>query len=139
VFTAEFQVMDVRHLDLPARFDAAVCMYDSLNHLTGPQDLRSALAALHDVLPPGGILVFDFNTRAALEGWRPVTRSDDDAAWIVEPRFDADARRAVFTFTGFRQVDGLWKSRCRARADLVRTYPAASGLLHAATLPPAIP
>lgn len=116
---AEFRVMDVRHLDLPARFDAAVCMYDSLNHLTGPEDLQTALAGLHGVLRPGGVLLFDLNTRAALEAWRPVARSDKDAAWIVEPRFDADGRRAVFAFTGFRQVDDQWR---RTDVELEQTW-----------------
>jgi len=55
-------------LDLPARsFDAAVCLYDSLNYLVEPADLAACFARVRRCLRPQGLLIFDLNTVHALE------------------------------------------------------------------------
>ncbi len=44
------------------RFDAVTCTFDSINYLTSPDDVLSMMRAVADVLPEGGLFVFDSNT-----------------------------------------------------------------------------
>ena len=108
---ATFHVADVRDLDpdTVGAFAAAVSMYDSLNHLLSVEDLRTAFTAISGCLREDGWLVFDLNTKVGLEAWGAMSRADDEAAFIVEPRFDLASRRGEFRFVGFRR-DGLtWR------------------------------
>jgi SAM-dependent methyltransferase len=57
-----FDVRDLRDLDGLGAFDAAVCMYDSFNYMLDLADLETALGAVHGVLNPGGVFVFDVCT-----------------------------------------------------------------------------
>jgi ubiquinone/menaquinone biosynthesis C-methylase UbiE len=88
---------DMAHLSLPPRtFDAAVCLYDSLNYVTSIRALKSVFSRVATVLMPGGLFIFDLNTPYALE-------------------------REMFTQSG--QVGPLryeWKSRYNANTRLAR-------------------
>lgn len=64
---AVFLCRDLADFDLPAEFDHAVCLYDSLNYVLDPDKLEQAFANTRRALKPGGILVFDVNTVRALE------------------------------------------------------------------------
>ncbi len=44
------------------RFDAVTCTFDSINYLTSPDDVLTMMRAVGDVLPSGGLFVFDSNT-----------------------------------------------------------------------------
>ena len=50
-------------LDLYCTVDAAVCCLDSLNYLTDPKDVQRTFRRLHLFVAPGGMLVFDVNTK----------------------------------------------------------------------------
>jgi ubiquinone/menaquinone biosynthesis C-methylase UbiE len=88
---------DVTRLSLPLRaFDAAVCLYDSLNYVTSIRALKSVFSGVATVLKPGGLFIFDLNTPYALE-------------------------REMFTQSG--QVGPLryeWKSRYNPKTRLAR-------------------
>ena len=55
-------------LDLYGTVDAAICCLDSLNYLTDPADVRRTFRRLHLFVAPGGVLVFDVNTRSQAGG-----------------------------------------------------------------------
>lgn len=57
----EFAVGDMRNLDLEISFDAALCMFDSLNYLITQEDVSNALESVSAILNPGGVFIFDFN------------------------------------------------------------------------------
>ncbi|MCL2068466.1 MAG: class I SAM-dependent methyltransferase [Oscillospiraceae bacterium] len=57
-----FLCQKMQNLDLYGTVDAAVCALDSLNHLTG-KELAATLGRLGLFIAPGGIFVFDLNTR----------------------------------------------------------------------------
>lgn len=52
-------------LSVKGGFGAAVCMFDSLNHLTRRIDLQRSLAGVSKLLLPGGIFLFDMNDEIA--------------------------------------------------------------------------
>jgi SAM-dependent methyltransferase len=53
----------------PSSFDLVTCLYDSLNYLTGDDDLATILAAVAPLLRPGGRLIFDLNTEHEFASW----------------------------------------------------------------------
>lgn len=61
-----FEVADLTSFDLGRTFDSATCLYDSLNYILNPEDLRSSFARIAAHLQPGGIFVFDMNSDYAL-------------------------------------------------------------------------
>ena len=64
-------------VDIPA--DAAVCLFDSLNHLLEAEQLASAFRCVQAALRPRGLFLFDINTGEAYgENW-------NDSACHVEP------------------------------------------------------
>lgn len=64
---ADFRRADARRFKLPAEFDAAVSMFDSLNHMLTPDDLARAFRNARAALKPGGRFLFDL---AFDEGYR---------------------------------------------------------------------
>jgi SAM-dependent methyltransferase len=62
-----FHEQDARHLALVERFDACVCLFDSLNYILEPEGLTAALAAVRRHLEPDGSFIFDLNAIRALE------------------------------------------------------------------------
>jgi len=93
-----FAVADARAFSLRAVFDAVVCTFDGVNHLTGRGDLRSAFASVARALVPGGTFVFDALGEAAYEGpWRrSATVASEGTLYAVRGGY-APARRLAWT------------------------------------------
>ncbi len=53
---------DMRDLDLYGTVDGAVCTLDSLNHLSGTDDLAQVFRRMRLFVEPGGLFIFDMNT-----------------------------------------------------------------------------
>lgn len=62
-----FYEQDARTLDLPSRFDDAVCLFDSLNYILEWEGLVAAMTGVARHLEPGGTFIFDLNAIRALE------------------------------------------------------------------------
>ena len=58
-----FLCQKMEELDLYGTVEVAVCTLDSLNHLAGPQELNQVFGRLRYFVEPGGLFVFDLNTR----------------------------------------------------------------------------
>jgi SAM-dependent methyltransferase len=61
-----FVQADLRDFELGEKYDLISCVFDSLNNLTRPADLRLALERMAAHLNPGGLLAFDVNTRTGV-------------------------------------------------------------------------
>jgi len=61
-----FLCRDATQLDLPADFDVAVSLFDSLNYILTTRGLQQAFAGIYRALCPGGGFIFDLNSEHAL-------------------------------------------------------------------------
>lgn len=58
-------VADMRVLPPLGPFDLVTCLDDAVNYLLSPAEVTAALCSMAGCLRPGGLLVFDLNSRAA--------------------------------------------------------------------------
>jgi SAM-dependent methyltransferase len=89
---------DITALDLAQRFDAIVCPFDTINHVTSLSGWRKVFRNAHSHLNRGGIFVFDVNTEAKMERYRLEPAAADmskDAVTIVDVRRTARYRYKV--------------------------------------------
>lgn len=99
---ATFQVLDARHLNFRAEFDAALSTFDSLNHLLTLADLEAVFKGVHTALRKDGLFVFDMNLEEAY--------SLDLHQWIVSVRPQAvGLSRGVYdAITHTAQTELIW-------------------------------
>lgn len=128
-----FIVADVRAFTAPGTFHVALCMYDSLNHLMEPDDLRRAFGAVHAALAPGAPFLFDLNME---EGYRERWRGsfgavEDDHALIVRSRYDEAEATGELIATVFRRQaewvrsDVVLRQRCYSADEVLAALTAA--------------
>ncbi len=82
-------------------FDAVLCHYDSLNHLSNETELRASFLQVAQVLKPGGLFSFDLNT---LENYRTFWNGGDsdegeNYRLKTQTHFDEATGKAAVTFT----------------------------------------
>lgn len=59
---------DMTKIELGARFDVVICMFDTLNHLSEFVSWLELFDRVHEHLADGGLFVFDVNTTGRLRG-----------------------------------------------------------------------
>jgi SAM-dependent methyltransferase len=66
---------DITRFHLPERFDAVLCPFDTINHVTSFAAWKRVFANAHKHLRPNGVFIFDVNTERKMEDYRadPVT------------------------------------------------------------------
>lgn len=102
-----FEQLDFTSFDVSRSVDAIVLLYDGLNYLLGPAQVRSMLASAFDAVRPGGIFCFDQSTPANSvhhgEDFEDAGEADG-FAFIRHSHYDPDTRlhRTTFDIT----IDG---------------------------------
>jgi SAM-dependent methyltransferase len=107
---ARFVEGDARDFRLDEPVGLVVSTYDALNHLPDLEALAACFRAVARALVPGGLLVFDLNTRRGLlERWNGTSATeDDDALVLMRARYDGGPRATAW-ITGFvRRPDGAY-------------------------------
>lgn len=93
-------VADMRRLPTLGSFDLVLVMNDAVNHLLTDRDLHQTMAGVAENLSPGGVLVFDCNTRGLFRGLfgagvsRTVER--DGRQWIWQGMGEGDRLPSTF-------------------------------------------
>jgi SAM-dependent methyltransferase len=59
---------DMTKFSLDTRFDVAICMFDTLNHLPRFESWLEVFERVHEHLVEGGLFIFDVNTLGRLRG-----------------------------------------------------------------------
>ena len=96
----EFRVADMRVLKLKTQFDAALCMFDSINYLTELCDVEAMVASIASILNHRGIFIFDFNCPiiySAYDG-ETVKRRVKEGILLQELTYDESRRLAQTVF-----------------------------------------
>lgn len=128
---AEFRVEDVRDFTLPARFEGAICTFDSLNHLLTLEDLTAAFRSIRRALMPGSVFVFDMNLEEAynqdLTQWTRYVR--DGNIGFVRGFYSPQTKRATTELMWFvpsantelyRKHDAQVEQQCYTPEEITR-------------------
>jgi SAM-dependent methyltransferase len=99
---ARFVQGDARDFRLDEPVGLAVSTYDALNHLPDLEALAACFRAVGRALVPGGLFVFDLNTRKGLlDRWNGTTVIEDEGALVImRARYDGGPRATAW-ITGF--------------------------------------
>jgi SAM-dependent methyltransferase len=132
----ELVCADMTRLRLGRRFDAVLCLYDSIDHLLRWRQWEAVFDRAREHLEPDGVFVFDLNTErrlAALAEAPPVVQSFDGNLLLLDVadagRGVVDWRLRVFEHTGdtrYRLHESTIPERSypleRIRASLARRF-----------------
>jgi SAM-dependent methyltransferase len=119
---------DMTEVRLGERFDAVLCVYDSINHLLRFEDWEATFDTAREHLAGGGIFVFDVNTErrlAELVAQRPpLVQWFDGGNLLVLDVVDGGGGEVAWEIRVFEQVE---RDRYRLHADDIRetAFPAA--------------
>ena len=105
-------MQDMCDFELYGTVEAVVCCLDTLNHLTSYRDLRKMLSLVHNYLVPGGLFLFDVNSREKFEAVyadNAYTFASDNAFCIWQNEYDPKTHIADFYVTLFtEEADGRY-------------------------------
>lgn len=103
---ARFVRADARAFALPARFDAVVSTFDSLNHILTLRELTAVFRNVRRALAPGGVFFFDVNLEMGFrEHWQEqFSVVEDGRVCVLSGSYDAAARLGRYDFTLFRRA-----------------------------------
>ncbi|MCL2462179.1 MAG: class I SAM-dependent methyltransferase [Defluviitaleaceae bacterium] len=104
---------DMRRFELREKYDAAVCVCDSVNYLRNASDLAAMLSRVKNCLNPGGLFIFDIKTVYKYENMfanNTFAYETDDAAYIWANRYDKIRRVNTYKVDFFiRRGNGLYE------------------------------
>lgn len=108
---AAFVEADAAQFALDEQFGLVVSTFDALNHLPDAGALRGCFRSVYNVLVPGGLFIFDLNTRRGLrEHWNGIHIEDTEESMIVNRGIYDGGERAYTRISGFvRNDEGLYE------------------------------
>jgi SAM-dependent methyltransferase len=128
---ADFQVQDVRGLEVNGPFEGALSTFDSLNHILSLEDLHAVFSGVYKALGTGGLFVFDMNLEEAysldLHQWTVNIRHN--AVGLSRGLYDTITHTAHteliwFTQTGpndcWQRRQSIVEERCYEKEDIIR-------------------
>jgi SAM-dependent methyltransferase len=115
-----FVLADARSFALPTRYDATICMSDSLNHLLTLDELIAAFQHVFSALREDGLFLFDLNMKHKyVTTWSgQFAIVEDDSVCVVRAGYDNATRIARFDATMFEK-DQTWR---RSDVALCQTW-----------------
>jgi len=127
---AELLVRDARAFAaLGPPFDAATCLFDSLNHMMTLDEVTAVFANVRDALAPSGRFLFDMNMEEGYLGrWQGAIHVvEEERVCLVRARYDPARKLGHNDVTMFeRRAGSRWRrrdltmvQRCYERDDVV--------------------
>lgn len=106
---------DMREFELYGTVAAVICVCDSINYLLEPEELLQVFSLVNNYLDPGGIFIFDMNTRHKYRdviGDSTICENREHESFIWENYFDEESDINEYDLTLFiEQESGLF-ARC---------------------------
>lgn len=100
---------DMRSFELYGTVRAVVSVCDSLNYLLEDEDLTACFRLVNNYLDPGGVFIFDFNTRYKYEtviGDSVIAENREDCSFIWENYYDPERDINEYDLTIFVRSPG---------------------------------
>ncbi len=121
----------MQRLKLPQPVDLVLCLLDSLNYLTRPEDAAETIRRVYDSLAPGGIFVFDINTTEKFRAMHDQVWLDetDDSYCVWRTQFDEDTRICSYGVDLFRRRGGLWQRSFEEHLEYAYTHAQLTAML----------
>lgn len=112
-FSPLYLCQDMRELDLYGTVDAAFSFLDSLNYISSADELAAVFGRLKNFIAPGGLFVFDVNTRYKFEtvyGNNTYTYDEKDVYCIWQNQYQPKKKICDFFLTFFvKEGRGLYR------------------------------
>ncbi len=107
---ARFVEGDAADFAFDERFGLVISTFDALNHLPDMVALKGCFRSTYGVLEPGGLFVFDLNTRFGLSRWAGINvQEEEDLVLITRGVVAEEEGRAYTQISGFLlQEDGRY-------------------------------
>ena len=102
---------DMASFELYGTVDAIICLMDSMNYITYKNDMKRVFRLVKNYLNPGGLFIFDINSRYKLEhilGDNVYYSNDSDVAYIWQNSFDKAKSICRFDLTFFVENSGMY-------------------------------
>jgi len=98
---------DMRAFELYGTVRAVVSVCDSVNYLLCEEDLTACFKLVNNYLDPGGIFLFDFNTKYKYEtiGEATIAENREDCSFIWENFYDDESCINTYALTIFVRND----------------------------------
>jgi SAM-dependent methyltransferase len=121
----DFITADMQQLELIGKkWDAALCLFDSIGYLTTNEALRTGLRGIWNCLRHNGLFIFEFwHAPAILNEYSPVrvrrAKTDNsEAIRISETALDRENRTAKVDYTIYElRNDGTYETFCEAHSN----------------------
>lgn len=108
-----YLMQDMREFELYGTVRAVVSVCDSMNYITEPEDLLTVFRLVNNYLDPGGVFVFDMNTRYKYEeelGDAVIAENREESSFIWENWYDPETQINEYDLTLFiGREDGLYE------------------------------
>lgn len=88
-----YLLQDMREFELYGTVKAVVSICDSMNYITEEEDLLEVFRLVNNYLDPGGIFIFDMNTKYKYEeilGENTIAENREDASFIWDNYYDRE-------------------------------------------------
>lgn len=102
----------MQEFELYGTVDVILCLLDSVNYLLDREDLEQCLHWVHNYLNPGGLFIFDINTKYKLETLLPgnvFTDEVDGVYYTWENAYDPEEKICMFDVNFFVEKNGLYR------------------------------
>jgi len=103
---------DMREFELYGTVRGIVSVCDSINYITDPKDLVTVFKLVNNYLDPGGLFVFDFNTRHKYRdviGDTVIAENRDSESFIWENTYYPDENINEYNITFFVREGELFR------------------------------
>lgn len=108
-----YSLQDMRDFALPYTVSAMISICDSMNYITGPEDLQKVFQCVYAGLEEGGVLIFDLKT---IHFFRDILSDNtyaenrDTSAFVWDNSYDEKTRNNEYELAVFVQnEDGLFE------------------------------
>lgn len=104
-----YLLQDMREFELYGSVAAVISLCDSMNYITDEDDILQVFSLVHNYLDPGGIFVFDLNTKfyySKILGENVICENRPFGSFIWENYYDEESCINEFDLTIYCQTSG---------------------------------